>query len=111
LRPGQILRVDLPERELGGEFLIQEIHLSRIGREYWRYDVRAVSGETVGGWSHFFRKMARQGRAFVIRENEVLTKLRTIREGLEVSETFTKSTGAPESRAGYAMVGLSEVAG
>jgi len=111
LRPGQILQVNLPTRGLEGEYLAQEVVLSRLGGDYWRYDVQAVSGETVGGWAQFFRKMATQGRAFVIRENEVLTKLKTMREILEVSETFTKSTGAPESRVGYAMVGFSEVAG
>jgi len=111
LRPGQILRVNLPDRGLDGGYLVQEVTLSRLGGEYWRYDVRAVSGETVGGWAQFFRKMARQGRAFVIRENEVLTKLKAVTETLMLSDTLTKSTGAPESRVGYAMVGYSEVAG
>jgi len=70
LRPGQILYVNLPERGLTSEeFLIEEVVFSSIGNDYWRYEIRAVSGESLGGWTKFFRNMASRGQAFVIREN------------------------------------------
>ncbi|MEX0975034.1 MAG: hypothetical protein WD024_06800 [Bacillota bacterium] len=75
LRAGQILSVNLPEEGLvNKEYLIDQVAFSRIGKrgtqpEYWRYDVKAVSGEALGGWARFFRNMATRGQAFVIREN------------------------------------------
>lgn len=80
LKPGQILSVNLPDRELAGDFLIQNVELSWISGQYWRYNVTAVSGETVGGWPRFFRQLVQSKQTFVIRENEILIKLLTFRD-------------------------------
>jgi len=110
LKPGQILNVFLPERNLEGEYLIQNVTFTRIGGKYWRYDVTAVSGEVVGGWARFFRKLVQKGQTFIIRENEVLIRLVQFRDTVVCGDSMTVSSAAPESRIGYAMIGFSEIA-
>jgi len=111
LRVGMLQPVNLPAYDLSGDFLISEIETYdvRRGDNVLRRRVTALSGEAVGGWRRFFRESARQGRQYVIRENEVLVKMKIFAEVLRLTDTFTKSSAAPESRAGYAMVGYAEV--
>lgn len=110
LRPGQLLQVNLPEVGAVGEFLVQSVRLSQAAGDVWRYEVRALSGEEVGGWSQFFQRLARQGRTFVIRENEVLVKLKTARDPVKLGDNLVIAKAAPESRVGYAAIGFAEVA-
>lgn len=110
LRPGQLLQVNLPDVGAVGEFLIQSVRLSQAAGDVWRYEVRALSGEEIGGWSQFFQRLARQGRTFMIRENEVLVKLKTARDPVKLGDSLVIAKAAPESRVGYAAIGFAEVA-
>lgn len=112
LRSGHLQSVDLPGIHVSGVFLISEVETvdaSRGDGQLLRR-VTALDGEAVGGWAAFFRRMAQQGRQFVIRENEVLVKLTTLSDGVILADTLTRTAAAPESRVGYALAGYSEVA-
>lgn len=70
LAAGQILHVDLPEHGLDEDFLITRVEFAETeadGKYEWA--VEAVSGEAVGGWAQFFRKLAGAGKVLVFREN------------------------------------------
>lgn len=114
LVPGMLQPVNLPTLGVAGEYLISEVSLEDFGADAldrYRYVVRALDGEPLGGWEAFFRQLATRGRTFVIRENEVLVKLRRVgADVLVLADTFGKVAAAPENRVGYAQVGYSEVA-
>lgn len=70
LRPGQIILANRPGDRLNNEdFLIDQVTFSEVGSDFYQYHIRAVSGESLGGWATFFKQMATRGQAFVIREN------------------------------------------
>lgn len=112
LRPGMLQQVNLPEHDLNGAFLISQIETSDVDRTDGKLIrvVTALSGEAVGGWVEFFRRLAKANRTFVIRENEVLIKLKTIADGIKVGDSMSIAKAAPETRVGFAIVGFSEVA-
>lgn len=77
LRPGQIITINLPDSEnIEGEFLITEVNESVILEKdfaWASYNVKVTSGEFVGGWLDWFRRLEERGKRFVIRENEILS--------------------------------------
>lgn len=111
LQAGQIINVTQSIHNItSAEFLIDNVTIS----EYTpngdlRYQVHAVDGEALGGWTNFFKALANQGGNFSIRENEVLVKLKSATDTVGAKDTLVISKGAPESRIGYAMIGMSEV--
>lgn len=110
LEAGQLITITIGAHNLTGAYLIDNVSADDIDGLFLRYKVRALDGESVGGWERFFKNMADQGRKFVIRENEVLTYMRRIAETVSVSDAVSYTTGAVESRADYALAGYSEAA-
>lgn len=53
-----------------------------------RYQIRALSGEHLGGWARFWRKLKEAGREFNLREGETLQVLNLAEETLELDESF-----------------------
>jgi len=93
---GQIMSVNLPEHELEGEFLITDVQLRFLGYddnqdEVYNYAVRVVDGEFLGGWTDFFKRLARRGRPFSIRENEDLLLIRDFHDVIEITDTIGTS--------------------
>lgn len=88
LKSGQLLTVELPEFGLNGTFLIDSVDINDIDGLILRHDVIALSGEHLGGWHEFFRKLAEIGREFVIRENELLLLLRQFDETITITDAF-----------------------
>ncbi len=110
LRAGQVIDVSLTHHNVSGEYLIESVHTSEIDdAAILRASVSAVSGEAVGGWTKFFQALQKATRTFVLRENEVLIRLRWFTETITVRDEISTSTGSPESRVGYARVGYSEI--
>lgn len=91
LRAGQIINVDLPKHSAVGDFLIEEVRVFQYKPNELRYTIKAVDGEPVGGWAHFFRSIARQGEDLTIRDNEVLVLLNNINERTGLVE-YTQTT-------------------
>ena len=108
LQAGQLIELTLAAHSLSGLYLIDSVQIEDVETATLRYRVRALSGESLGGWVNFFKALA-PGKTFVIRENEVLVLVRSYADGLTCSDTLTASSAAPESRVGTATVGYSEV--
>ncbi len=53
--------------------------------------------------------MSESGGKFVIRENEVLIKIKSFSETLEITDSLSIATAAPETKIGRALIGYSEV--
>jgi hypothetical protein len=113
LRAGQLLPVNLPADGAVGDYLITEVTMADEGKtgQYgrWTYTVKAVDGGEVGGWIDFFKRLFQAGKTFVIRENEVLVRMRQVADGLKFSDSMTMTRAAPENRIGYMKIGYSEV--
>jgi hypothetical protein len=111
LQAGQLIIVDLPIHNVyNASFLIYRVSISDYTPDGdLRYNVHAVDGEAMGGWETLFKTLARQGGTFTIRENEVLVKLKTMRDTVGSGDSLNISKAAPESRVGFAMIGYSEV--
>lgn len=98
---GTLQTIDLPEHGLSGQYLIESVSARDRGDSELRYTVRALSGQAVGGWAAFFKSLIRGGRDFVVRDNEVLIILRTIKDTIEIADVVTAVTYA----AGYEVDG------
>lgn len=109
LAAGQLLTINITAHNLNGQYLIDSVAAQDKSGIFLRYRVRALSGESLGGWVEFFRKLAAAGKTYVIRENEVLILVRNLTDQVICGDDFTASSATPESRVGYAMVGFSEV--
>lgn len=96
LASGQILKVNLPWANLSGDYLISKVSIEIEETEppTFFYNVEAISGEALGGWAEFWSKLARAGRKFTIRENEVSGPLKYYTEPLEIAESFSASSNA-----------------
>jgi len=83
---GQIVNVSIPEHDINEEMLISRIDITDPGRQdgVLKYSIELVSGEAVGGWVNFFKKLVQQGKTFVIRENEILVKLLTFQDNFVI---------------------------
>ncbi len=71
LRPGQIIKVDLPEHKIHDEeFLITHTTFADVdGSGIYSWSVEAVSGEALGGWTQFFKKLVKRSEPFIFTEN------------------------------------------
>jgi hypothetical protein len=109
LRAGQLMSITIPEHGISGTYLIENVDFNDLYSDTLRYQVKALSGENIGGWINFFKRMIQQGQKYVIRENEVLIRLRQFSDDLTAQETFSASDNSPENRVGYLVVGFGEV--
>lgn len=82
---GQIVNVTIPEHNISEDMLISRINISDPGIADGRlnYSLELVSGEVVGGWTNFFKKLVQQNKSFVIRENEILLKLLSVNDSFK----------------------------
>lgn len=104
---GQIIEIELPALGLSGEFLIDNLQKSDLEGQRIRQSVRALSGESFGGWTTFFKKLTATSADVVIRENEVLIRLISFRDELKVRDSFSVSTDT-DNRVDYAIVDFSQ---
>lgn len=109
LAAGQLVSITNTLHGLSGSFLIESVSFGDMFGRDLRYTVKALDGTNLGGWEEFFRALARMGRRFVIRENEVVVSMRTSTQAVTCSEALTYTSAAPENRVGRARVNYSEV--
>jgi len=109
-KAGQLLTIDVSKHNLDGRYLIRSVTTGELTKDYLRYEIEALSGENIGGWVDFFRHLVQAGKEYVIRENEVLVRMITFSEDIEITDSLTVSSAVPESRVGHAMIGFSECA-
>ncbi|MFA7121635.1 MAG: hypothetical protein WC277_09145 [Bacilli bacterium] len=109
LRAGQLISITVPVHDLDGDYLIERVTSQDVGGKLYRYAVQALSGESLGGWLNWFKKLATASRKKVIRENEVVLLLRTVEDTIVVSDALSVVSEAPETRVGYGRIGFMEI--
>jgi hypothetical protein len=108
LKAGQLISVNLTKHAVNSAYLIQKVTIRDITANILRYQVTALSGENIGGWVDFFKKLAKAGQGYVIRENEVLLKIRKLSDNLTLTDSLSATSAGIESRVDFALVGYSE---
>lgn len=92
LQAGHLQNVYMPEHGIENElYLITKVDWQDVQKTLIRYRVTAVSGEPLGGWVDFFKKLAEANRTAPARANELLMKLKAYTEILTISESFDVS--------------------
>jgi len=109
LSSGQLITINLTAHGINDSFLIDSVSTLDEAGVGLRHQVRALSGESFGGWADFFHKLAGAGRKFVIRENEVLVKMRSITDTLSFTDSLEYSSASPDCDVSTAEVGYAEV--
>lgn len=109
LQSGQLIDITITAHGINGQYLIDNVSITDISGQFLRYNVRALSGESQGGWADFFRRLANFGRRFVIRENESAGSARSFFDEIQCADDFTTSAAAPESRIDFALIGYSQI--
>lgn len=69
---GKIVPIQSTRLGINGEYLITECTIADLTQDTLHYRLKCASGDSLGSWVEFFRKLAQQGSKYVIRENEVL---------------------------------------
>jgi hypothetical protein len=110
LAAGQLINITNTIHGLNSAYLIQRVAINDITATILRYQITALSGETFGGWIDFFKGLAKASQGYVIRENEVLLKIRKLSDNITLTDAITATTAGIESRVGFALVGYSECA-
>lgn len=113
LQAGQLQNIVRSKHDVDGNYLISKVTMRPRGWSggtfKFGYEIEALNGDQVGSWIDFFRNIADAGKDFVIRENEVLIKIKSFNEVLQVSDTLTIDTDTYETRVNYAQINYSEI--
>ena len=88
LRSGQLISITIARLNISGTFLIDEVSAKDIKARFLRYTVTCLSGQHLGSWFEFFRKLEDAGRSFKLNEGESLLLPRQFTEGIELTEAF-----------------------
>lgn len=77
LKTGQLQNVNMDKYKVeNAEFLIDRMTITDFdGTGMMLYDVHCVDGEVFGGWTQFFKQLAKEPGKLIIREDEVLVIL------------------------------------
>lgn len=73
IRAGMLQTILRSEDAVDGEYLVVDVTMTwSVDRNGWVIRVQTTSGEELGGWRNFFKKLFASGTKFTIRENEVI---------------------------------------
>ncbi len=94
--PGQLVTVTLAAHGISAEqMLVSDVTVvvqPTSAGEIFLYQVKLVSGENLGGWVQFFKKLVERTASFTIRENELLVKLLTFADTANLPVTTDSMT-------------------
>lgn len=95
-RAGQLMGITLPELNLSGSYLIDSVRFNERGDNELRYSVKALSGETLGGWEAYWRRLAKTEGVDV--GDEFITRLLAVTEslGISLAETAAEVSGTDQ---------------
>lgn len=109
---GQLIDIDVSAHELAGSYLIDSVCGHDIDGAFMRWTVRALSGERLGSWVDFFRKMAAKAGGFLgteaESEMEVLNLVEVLYDTVGTGDGLGVTEEVPDTRAGYVYVGFCE---
>ena len=106
---GQLLAITAPEHGLASQYLVHDVDVRWRLKDRLTYEAEVLSGDGVGGWIQFYRKLLERQAHFVIRENEIVLLLRAAADEVHCGDSFVQTSAAPETRCGFATAGFSEV--
>lgn len=87
IRAGQLQNIDLTLEDVDGDYLIAEVTISwSAERNGYILQARALSGEQLGGWQAFFKRLFQSGNKFTLRENEVILSAIPSRDTLTLTD-------------------------
>jgi hypothetical protein len=78
---GQIINISNLNLNINSNYLIQNVQISN-NQGYMFYDLKCLSGESLGSWVDFFKKLKKDSIDFTINEDEVLIILQTFSESI-----------------------------
>lgn len=90
---GKIIPIDISGLGVTGEFLIESVDISEQEGQMF-YNLTCLSGESLGSWVEFFRKMRQDSQQYIIRDNEVLVLLVELSEISLWTETVIETVYA-----------------
>lgn len=96
VRQGQIIEIDLPNRGLTGEYLIDEVSFQVRDDNVLRPVITLLSGEPYGAWTTYFRSLVEAKDEFTYRSNEQVLIQRLTDDDVTATDAATTSSGAPE---------------
>lgn len=82
---GLIVDINEPKIDASGQYLIESVNIYDEGCGF-RYNYNLASGEALGGWVEFFRKMFASGQDFRIQNDEVLVFIVSNAETISLDE-------------------------
>lgn len=89
LRAGQIQNIVQTPDAISGDYLISEVSIVwSVPRQAYVVQVKALSGEQLGGWQQFFKALFGSGFVFTVRENEVVLQATAAKETLSFTDQF-----------------------
>lgn len=92
LRKGQIILVNLTSMDLDDSYLVKRLRWRLLDDNQFRLTASALSGDSVGGWVDYFRRLQQSRRKFVIRENEQVFLQRRTKDTVTVEDSNTISS-------------------
>lgn len=93
LEPGHLMSIVLSDHAIDAQFMVEEVRYSFPDSQlsFIRCDVVALDGERQEGWADYWRRAAKAGRKFSLRENEVVHKFVTEEDTITIADTLTES--------------------
>jgi len=109
LEPGQAIPIKLARFNLDDTFLITRVDIKCMAGKHLKYSVRCVGSE-YDTWVQYFRKMADRPKRMVIRENEKVLLMRSLRDRTSLADTEEHQESVVASYVGEeTYIGFSEV--
>lgn len=92
LRAGHLIEIVNPGLGIDEQLLIERVQVRHLGALVLEYRIDCISGELLGGWVEFFKRLQEQGVPITVRENEKLVFSRVRKDTVTLSDVLTTST-------------------
>ena len=97
VRQGQLLDITLTDRDVEGQYLLDEVSFKVKDNNRLRASVSALNGEAFGSWTKYFRELTKAKQEFTVRENEKVLLQRRASETQTLFEQVNTSEGTAEA--------------
>lgn len=97
LRAGQIIRITCPEKEISGEYVIQQIDFSMLSNEIFIYKVKFASLKTVKILDILIEQLRERQRYVDDRDDQGILRAFFINETISIAETVGRDVETDEA--------------
>ncbi len=93
LEPGHLMNIVLADHAIDAQFMVDTVRYSFPDSQlsFMRCDIQALDGERQEGWADYWRRAAKAGRKFSLRENEVVAKFVGEEDTITISDALIES--------------------